>query len=106
MGIVDVACLAASTAVPTVTMTLTLSLTNSAAISPYRSGRPSAQRYSIATVCPSTQPSSRNLWTKALVHLLQLAGVLAPRKPIVGSFACCAGAGHATAPAASVSEIG
>src|SRR5262245_52978222 len=45
---------------PTVTITSTLSRTNSAAISPKRSGLPSAQRYSIARVRPSIQPSSRS----------------------------------------------
>ena len=52
-------------AVPDVTMTSTLSRTNSAAISAKRSLRPSAQRYSIATVRPSIQPSSRSRCTKA-----------------------------------------
>ena len=50
IGIVVVACLAGGTALPTVTMTSTLSRTNSAANSGNRSKRPSAQRYSIATV--------------------------------------------------------
>ena len=44
MGMVDVACLTAETALPPVTMTSTLRLTNSAAISAKRSPRPSAQR--------------------------------------------------------------
>ena len=55
-------------AVAVVTMTSTLSRTNSAAISAMRSLRPSAQRYSIATVRPSIQPSSRSRCTKASVH--------------------------------------
>src|SRR5262245_20575787 len=42
------------------TMTSTFSRTNSAAISAARELRPSAQRYSIATVRPSIQPRSRN----------------------------------------------
>src|SRR4029077_5546075 len=42
-----------------VTMTSTLRRTNSSAISTLRSGRPSDQRYSIAMVRPSIQPSSR-----------------------------------------------
>jgi len=37
--------------------------------------RPSAQRYSIATVWPSIQPSSRSRFTKALVHEPQLEHV-------------------------------
>ena len=56
---------------PDVTMTSTLSRTNSAAISAKRSLRPSAQRYSIATVRPSIQPSSRSRCTKAATHWLQ-----------------------------------
>jgi len=75
------------------------SRTNSAAISAYRSLRPSAQRYSMATVRPSIQPSSRSRCTKAAVHWLQFAEVAAPSKPMVGSLACCARAasGHAAA---------
>src|SRR5262245_39394884 len=51
-------------------------------------------------VRPSLQPSSRSRWTKAATNRLQVAGVVAPRNPIVGSFpACCARAasGHAAA---------
>jgi hypothetical protein len=60
IGMTDVACLAARTGgVLCVRMTSTLSRTNSAAISAKRSLRPSAQRTSIATLRPSTQPSSR-----------------------------------------------
>jgi len=102
---VGVTCLAARAAAPTVTMTSTLSWTNSAAISAKRSLRPSAQRYSIATVRPSIQPTSPNRCTNALVQRVQLKGVLAPRNPIVGSFAgCCARAasGHAAALPSSV----
>ena len=90
---------------PDVTMTSTLSRTNSAAISAKRSLRPSAQRYSIATVRPSIQPSSRSRCTKAAIHGLQAEGVLAPRNPMVGSLlGCCARAasGHAAAPPSSV----
>src|SRR5215472_7457477 len=68
IGITDVACLNAGTAVPNVTMTSTLSRTNSVAISAYRSMRFSAQRCSIATVRPSIQPSSRSL-SKSAAHL-------------------------------------
>jgi hypothetical protein len=68
IGITDVACLAATTgAVAPVTMTSTLGRTNSAAISAKRSYRPSAHRYSIATVRPSIQPSWRSRCTKAVV---------------------------------------
>ena len=85
---------------PVVTMISTLSRTNSAAISSKRSLRPSAQRYSIATVRPSIQPSSRSRCTKAAVQWLQAEGRRAPRNPMVGSLpGCCARAasGHAAA---------
>ena len=52
----------------TATITSTLSWTNSAAISASRSGRARDQRYSIATVRPSIQPSSRSRSKKASVH--------------------------------------
>ena len=68
-------------AVSDVTMTSTLSRTNSAAISAKRSLRPSAQRYSIATVRPSIQPSSRSRCTKAAVHGPQAEAVPVPREP-------------------------
>src|SRR5712671_5023772 len=61
------ASLTAGAELPVVTMTSTLSLANSAAISAPRSLRPSAQRYSIVTLRPSIQPSSRNRCTKAAV---------------------------------------
>src|SRR5262249_13482921 len=105
IGITDVACLAASTAPPRVTITSTLSPTNSVAISAKRSGCPSAQRYSIATVRPSIQPSSRNLCTREATDWLSVASVPKPKYPMVGSFvACCARAasGHAAAPPSSV----
>jgi len=101
IGMTDVACLAATIAsVADVTMTSTLSRTNSVAISAKRSGRPSAQRYSIVMVRPSIQPSSRRRCTKAATHWPWDVGVPATRNPIVGSGpACCAFAasGHAAA---------
>ena len=76
MGMADVACLVAMTsAFPDVTMTSTFRRTNSAAISAARSVRPSAQRYSIATLRPSLQSSSRSRWTKAAVHWFCTAAV-------------------------------
>jgi hypothetical protein len=86
--------------VPCVTMTSILSRTNSAAISAKRSVRPSAQRYSIVTVRPSIQPSSRSRCTKASVHSLWTEPVFAPRNPITGIADCCARAasGHTTVP--------
>ena len=102
-----VACCNAMTAgVPDVTMTLTLSLTNSAAISAKRSVCPSTQRYSIATVRPSTQPSSRSRSTKASIHSLAAERVLGPRNPMVGSLpGCCARAVNGHAAAAPPSSI-
>jgi hypothetical protein len=79
IGSAAVAFFAASAAwVPCATMTSALARTNSAAISAMRSLRPSAQRYSIAMVCPSVQPSSRRRCTKAAAHCPAAAGVLAP----------------------------
>ena len=107
IGMTDVACFAARTAaVPDVTMTSTLSRTNSAAISAKRSLRPSAQRYSIATVRPSIQPSSRSRCTKAATHWLLAEGVPAPKNPMVGSFpGCCARAASGHAAAAPPSSV-
>jgi len=101
IGITVVACFAARTGgVPEVTMTSTLRRTNSAAISAKRSRRPSAQRYSIATLRPSIHPSSRSRWTRASAQALCNEAVAEPRNPMVGSFpACCprAASGQATA---------
>src|SRR5260221_657729 len=84
---------------PAVSITSTLSRTNSAAISAARSRLPPAQRYSIATVRPSIQPSSASRRTKAAVQALHAEDVAPPKIPTVGSFACCADAasGHAAA---------
>ena len=105
IGMTDVARFAAITGgVAYVTMTSTLSRTYSAAISLKRSLRPSAQRYSIANVRPSLQPSSRNRCTKAATRWLSTAGVVGPKYPIVRSLVtCCARAdtGHAAAPPSS-----
>jgi hypothetical protein len=83
----------------------TLSWTNSAAISLKRSLRPSAQRYSIAKLRPSLQPSSRNRCTKAAIRWLSTAGVAGPKYPMVSIFAArCARAtsGQAAAQPSSV----
>jgi len=65
MGRVLVACLAARAvgAPPPVTMTSTLSATSSAARAESRSSFPSADRYSITTLRPSTYPRSRSPWS-------------------------------------------
>ena len=101
IGMTAVACLAASAgSVAIANITSTWSLTNSAAISTKRSGRPSPQRYSILMVRPSIQPSSRSRWTKAAAHAPCEIAVLEPKNPMVGGVpACCAVAtsGHATA---------
>ena len=90
IGMTIVACIAAMTgAAAHVTMTSTLSRTNSAAISAKRSLRPSAQRYSIATVRPSIQSSSRSRFSNAVTHWLADESVAAPRNPMVGSFLAC-----------------
>jgi hypothetical protein len=83
-----------------------LSRTNSAAISAARSARASAQRYSIATVRPSIQPSSRNRCTKAATHWLSAEGVFAPNSPMVGGFvASCARAPSGQLTAAPPSSV-
>ena len=96
-GITDVACFAAMVdAVPHVMTTSTFSLTSSAAISANCSLRPSAQRYSIATVRPSIQPRSRSRCTKAATYWPMAEGVLEPKNPMIGSFpTCCARAAAA-----------
>src|SRR5262245_3992091 len=85
IGMTDVACFAAITAgVVDATMRSTLSRTNSAAISAKRSARPSPQRYSMATVRFSIQPSSRSRCTKAATRWLSTKGVAEPKNPTVG----------------------
>jgi hypothetical protein len=102
----DVVFFAAMTAsVPAVTITSTFRRTNSAAISAKRSLRPSAQRYSIATVRPSIHPCSRMRWTNAAVQVLWADCESEPKNPMVRSLSgCCARAAsdHAAAPPSSV----
>ena len=103
IGMTAVACLRPATAPPYVTMTLTFCCTNSAAISPMRSGRPFDQRYSIEMFWPALQPSSRSRSTKRAVHGLQLKAS-SPKYPIVGSLPACsarAATGHTAAPPTS-----
>jgi hypothetical protein len=85
IGMTDIICFTAAAAAPTATRTSTFSRTNSPAISAKRSVRPSAQRYSIATLPPSIHPSSRSRCANAAVHWLCAEGVFAPKNPIVGS---------------------
>jgi hypothetical protein len=90
IGMTDVASFIVGTASPFVTIQSTFRRTNSAAISATRSRRPSNQRYSIAMLRPSIQPSSRSRSTKAAVHGLQTEASV-PRNPMVGSLpGCCA----------------
>jgi hypothetical protein len=87
-------------------MISTFSRTNSRAMSAKRSVRPSAHRYSIAMVRPSTQLISGSRCTKAESRCPSpdAEAQLAPRNPMVGSLpGCCARAvsGHAAAPLSS-----
>src|SRR5262245_5955833 len=100
MGMTDVACFTVEAANAFVTMRSTFMRTNSAAISAWRAGRPSDQRYSIAILRPSVQPSSRSRCTKAAVQGLQIEASV-PKNPMVGNFpACCAFAASGQAAAA------
>src|SRR5579863_177065 len=98
MGIVAVACLAASGAsVPAATITSTLRRTNSAANSVRRSLRFSAYRYSMTMVLPSIQPNWRKPSSKAGSPGLPVPAV---RKPRLANLAvCCArtASGHTVA---------
>src|SRR6516165_4981125 len=87
-----------------VTITSTLSRTSSFASLLKRSVCPSAQRYSITRLRPSTQPNSRIRCTKVAVHWLCAAALPVPSNPMVAAFACCARAasGHAAAPPSNV----
>jgi hypothetical protein len=108
IGMLAVARFAArASSVPAASMTSTLSRTNSAAISAKRSWRPSAQRYSIAMLPPSLQPSCRSRWLKATAHWPWVAGVPRLNHPMVGTRACCARAasGHAAAPPRSAMKL-
>jgi len=106
IGIVPVEAFAASTTSPPsmATMTRTLWRSNSAASAGSRSRWPSAQRYSIAKVSPSTWPASFSPWRSARSVSTFGSGVVNPRNPTTGSADCCARAasGHAAAPLSSV----
>ena len=109
IGIAVVTCFAAViSGVPEVTIISTLRRANSAAISAARSLRPSVQRYSIATVRPSIQESSRSRSTKAATRLASAAGVPWPMYPMIGSLpGCCARAasGHSRRAAKKRDEL-
>jgi hypothetical protein len=98
MGMTDVTCFTAGTAVPGVTITSTFSSTNSAAAAARCLVRLSTQRYSIATVRPSIQPSSPSRCAKAATSLLHTEGMPANKNPTLGILCCaCAASGHAAA---------
>src|SRR5262249_26382184 len=91
IGISEVTCFAATAEVPALTITLVLRRTNSAVNCLARSGCPSDQRYSILAVLPSTQPSVRSRFTKALPTGLEtwvntigitLVSLLSSAKPV------------------------
>ena len=70
IGMVEVAFFAstAASSPPLAAITSTLRATRSAAKAGNRSYRDSAQRYSIARFCPSTQPVSLSPWRNAAVN--------------------------------------
>jgi len=106
MGIVDVACLAASTGgVLCVRMTSTFRRANSAAISAKRSlrFRPAVLDRDRAALGPAELASRR---TKGAVYWRCAVAVLEPKNPMVGSFAdCCARAASGQATTELVSAM-
>ena len=109
IGIVAVAAFAASAGgVPATTITPTCRRTRSVANTGSRSFWPSAQRYSIFTLPPSTGPVSLRPWWNARRRLAERSGASLLKKPITGIADCCARAitGHVTAaPAKSRDEL-
>ena len=84
---------------PVAAMTLTRRRISSAANSGRRPGRPSAQRYSMATFWPSIYPALAKPSRKARTRLANGAGEAVLRNPTTGIAACaCANNGHAAAP--------
>ena len=81
-------------------MTATFRSTSSAAAAGNRSYRPSTQRYSIATLRPSTYPLSASPSRNALRREAKSRGDSGPRYPITGIEGDCARAEpvHAAAP--------
>src|SRR5215472_3444449 len=89
IGIVEVVFFAANVEGAAIAaITSTLRPTRSAANAGSRSYWPSAQRYSIATFRPSTQPVSANPWWNAATNPAASPGDLPLSKPITGI--CCA----------------
>jgi hypothetical protein len=88
----------AAAVLPGVTIIVTWRRIKSAAISGNWSFLPEAQRYSIATLRPSTKPASASPFRKAATRLALPSGEPACKNPITGN-SCCARAasGHAAA---------
>src|SRR6516225_8205086 len=101
-GIVAVAALAASAGgvPPTAAITATLRETRSASSVGNRPYSPSAQRYSNATLRPSTKPVSRKPWWNARKRPAFKSSDSLPRNPITGMAVGCArtATGQAAAP--------
>src|SRR5262249_17266732 len=93
IGMVEVAALAASAGSPPplVNMTETCFLTSSDAIASSRSSWLSAQRYSIVTFWPSTEPASVRLLRNAAIRNAYSSAVVRPRMPITGRVRCALG---------------
>jgi hypothetical protein len=105
-GIVVVAALAANTEAPppVAAITATLRPTRSAASAGNLSGWPSAKRYSIATLRPSTKPTSLKPRRNASLRFGRSFCPRLVRKPTTGMTGCCAreASGHpAAAPPSS-----
>src|SRR6516165_4613979 len=102
IGMVAVAALAASAGgvPPTAAITATLRETRSASSIGNRPYSPSAQRYSNATLRPSTKPVSRKPWWNARKRPAYKSSDSLPRNPITGKAGGCARAanGQAAAP--------
>src|SRR6516165_7569009 len=102
IGMVAVAALAASAegVPPGTAITATLRETRSANSEGNRPYSPSAQRYSNATLRPSTKPVSRKPWWNARRRPSYKSSDSLPRNPITGSPGCArAVTGRAAAPA-------
>src|SRR5262249_16420319 len=96
IGMAEVAACTARTTVgglPGMAM-ITTRRRKSAANSGMRSYRPSAQRYSIATFCPSTKPISLRSLRKAAKESTEVSSAPNPRNPITGIAGCCARAAN------------
>src|SRR5215211_3154492 len=99
IGIVGVAVLAANAGSPppVATITATGRRTKSAANAGRRSYCPSAQRNSIAKLCPSTAPTSFNPRRSAATIGANVASDPLLRYPITGNAGCCARAANGEA---------